>query len=363
MGNQAAEDIRFKQFSELFTQLAEQELFNGNISILENGEVFYEASLGIANYQTGELLNKDTVFELASVSKAFTAMAIMILQEQGKLDYQTPIEEYFPNLPYKNITIQNLLSHSSGLPDYMELFEKHWDHSKIAVNKDIVTLLEIHHPPALFEPNEGCEYSNTAYALLALIVEEVSGVPYAEFMEKEIFMKLGMKRTKVHNRRLTGETIPNFAFGHFYDHDKNQYVFPDELEALHFVFYLDGIQGDGVVTSTLDDMKKWDRALYTDQLVSKATIEKAFSAIVKPKDESFAYGNGWRVKEGEATGKLVYHGGSWPGYRNWFSRYIEQDKTIIYFTNVERSRAFTEAMVETIENILYVRPYTIPNEE
>src|SRR5699024_3039246 len=143
-------DARYQEYDKLFTELKNARLFNGNISILEKGEVLYENYLGIKNYQTGELLDEDTVFELASVSKAFTAMAIMILVEREKLTYETPLLYYFPALPYEGITVQHLLSHTSGLPDYMELFEKYWDREQIAVNQDIVDLLVKHQPEALF---------------------------------------------------------------------------------------------------------------------------------------------------------------------------------------------------------------------
>lgn len=356
-------DPRYGEYDKLFTELAQAKLFNGNISVLEKGEVLYENYLGIKNKQTDEFLNEDTVFELASVSKAFTAMAIMILVERGKLRYETLISKYFPNLPYEMITIQHLLSHTSGLPDYMGLFEKHWNREKIAENQDIVDLLVTYQPKALFAPGESCEYSNTAYALLALIVEQVAGVPYRDFLQKEIFDVLEMHRTRVHNGRLTGETIPNYAAGHFYDRKADQYVFPEELAEHDYVIYLDGIQGDGVVNSNLSDLKKWDRALYTEKLVKKATMEQAFSSIADVAGENFSYGNGWRVVFDELRGHYVYHGGSWPGYRNWFTRYLKDDKTIIYLTNVERTRAFTEALVEAIDRILYGLPYEIPEEK
>ncbi|GIO08595.1 hypothetical protein J31TS6_46230 [Brevibacillus reuszeri] len=209
------------QLDELFTTLADKKKFNGNIMVLDKGVPVFKGSFGFAQLASSMMLTTDSVFELASVSKAFTAMGIMILQEQGKLSYEDPIEKFLPDFPYMHISVHNLLTHTSGLPDYMELFEQHWDRSKIATNHDILELLKLHKPEVYFRPNEKYEYSNTGYVLLALIIEQASGTSFADFMNQRIFLPLEMEKTRVYNRRYSQESIDNYAYGYVYSEHLN----------------------------------------------------------------------------------------------------------------------------------------------
>ena len=161
----------------LYTELFNKEKFNGNILIAEDGVIIYEKAFGIANEDENRKLDIDTKFELASVSKQFTAMGIVQLKKKGLLDYKDKISKYIPELAFYNrgITIEQLLVHSGGLSDYMELAHEKWDTSKIATNDDIIKLFEEDRPPILFRPNERFEYSNTGYMLLGTIIERVSG--------------------------------------------------------------------------------------------------------------------------------------------------------------------------------------------
>jgi CubicO group peptidase (beta-lactamase class C family) len=152
------------------------EKFNGNILIAEKGKVIYKKSFGFSNETTKEKLNENSIFELASVSKQFTAMAIVILKEKGQLKYDDKISKYIPELKAYNITIRNLLNHTGGLPDYKEVMDSVFDKSKIATNKDVISIFAQLKPEVLFEPNTKWEYSNTGYALLASIIEKVSGM-------------------------------------------------------------------------------------------------------------------------------------------------------------------------------------------
>ena len=156
--------------------------FNGAILVAEKGKPIYQQSLGYADYNTKRMLNDSSVFELASVSKQFTAMGIMILKEKGLLGYEDNIRKYFPQLPYDNVTVRNLLTHTSGIPSYELQFEKNWDHKKIAFNKDIIDMLSQRKDTLFFKPGTKWRYSNTGYALLASIIEKVSGVSYNDFM-------------------------------------------------------------------------------------------------------------------------------------------------------------------------------------
>lgn len=156
--------------------------FNGVILVSQKGKIVYEKANGISDYKTKKPLTIDSTFNLASVSKQFTAMGIMILKEKGKLTYNDSIMKYLPNLPYKNVTIENLVHHTSGLPDYLELVEEKWDAKKMLTNNDVVALFSKYKPKVVFTAGKKYEYSNTGYAFLASIIEKASGQTFDQFM-------------------------------------------------------------------------------------------------------------------------------------------------------------------------------------
>ena len=307
--------------------------FNGNILIAKGGKVVYKRNVGVANYYTQAPLNDSTLFELASVSKQFTAMGIMILAEAGKLKYSDDVRKYLPDIPYEGITLYRLLTHTSGLPEYEDLFAQKWDHSKIAFNKDVIALLHQYKTPLLFHPGEKWQYSNTGYALLASVIEKVSGEKYGDFLNHKIFTPVGMAHTRTYNTRRSGEVIPNYAYGFVYSDEQKKYVLPDSVKALQYVYYLDGIEGDGVVNSTIMDLYKWDRALYTPLLVSPATLQKAFTPAKLNDSTTYDYGFGWSVSPSSTFGPVYSHSGGWPGYHTFILRMTDQDICVILLSN------------------------------
>ena len=327
--------------------------FNGNILVAEKGKAIYQQSLGYADYNTKRMLNDSSVFELASVSKQFTAMGIMILKDRKLLSYENNIKKYFPQLPYDNITIRNLLTHTSGIPSYEDQFEKNWDRKKIAFNKDIIDMLSQRKDTLFFKPGSKWRYSNTGYALLASIIEKVSGMSYNDFMAVNIFRPLGMNHTFIYNSRRTTKKFPdNYALGFVYSDSLKRYILPDELPAYDMVYYLDGIVGDGCVNSTIGDLFKWDRALNSNKLVSKASLDEMLSPLVQtsPADSTSFYGFGVSVQPKSEKGKIISHSGGWPGYRTLLMRRTGMDETIIILSNNESNLPFFRAAVESILN-------------
>ena len=325
--------------------------FNGNVLVAEKGKPIYQQALGYADYSTKRMLNDSSVFELASLSKQFTAMGIMILKERGFLSYNDNIKKFFPRLPYDNITIRNLLTHTSGLPSYEDQFEKNWDRKKIAYNKDIIEMLQKLNDTLFFKPGSRWKYSNTGYTLLASIIEKVSGMSYNDFMSKNIFQPLGMAHTFIYNSRRTTKQIPaNYALGYVHSDSLKRYILPDSLPAFDMVYYLDGIVGDGCVNSTIIDLLKWDRALYTDKLVSNPSLNEMLSPLVQTSssDTSSFYGFGVMVQPNSAKGKVISHTGSWPGYHTMLVRRPDIEETIILLSNNESSLAFFRAAIESI---------------
>lgn len=347
-------------FEELFCALGEKQEINGAVLAAENGRILYHHSFGVAELKTNRLLNDQSVFELASVSKPFTALGIIILEQQGKVKYDDMIERWLPDFPYPGITIRHLLHHTSGLPDYIELFLGHWDRDRIAVNQDVINMLIKHRPAAYFPPNEGWFYSNTGYVLLAVIIEKASGMSFAEFMKQAVFHPLGMSDARVYNRRLSSENIPNYAYGYVYDVHSGEYVLPDELEETNYVVFLDGIQGDGTVNSSIRDLYLFDQALYTEEIISKDSKDQAFSPGYWNEEEEFGYGFGWVIQNSSEKGKVLSHSGGWPGYSTLMIRYIDQHKTLIYLSNMEQEDEFEQAVIAAAENILFDQPYVMP---
>ncbi|MEO7923588.1 MAG: serine hydrolase [Chitinophagaceae bacterium] len=327
--------------------------FNGNVLAAIAGIPFYEESFGYADFNSKSLLNDSSVFELASVSKQFTAMGIMICKEKGLLSYEDNIRKFFPALPYDNITIRNLLTHTSGIPSYEEQFEKYWDRKKIAYNRDVIDMLQKRNDSLLFKPGSRWQYSNTGYALLASVIESVSGKSYNDFMDAAIFKPLGMRHSFIYNtRRSTGKIPDNYALGFVYSDSLKRYVLPDQVPADDMVYYLDGIVGDGCVNSTTMDLLKWSSALRGNKLVSKASLDEMLSPLVQmsPSDPAGFYGFGIMVRQDSAHGKIISHTGGWPGYTTYLMSREHPGETLIVLSNNEKASGQLRVALESILN-------------
>ena len=325
--------------------------FNGNVLVAKEGKIIYQQALGYADLSSGRMLNDSSVFELASVSKQFTAMGIMICKEKYPLSYKDNIKKFFPSLPYDNITIWNLLTHTSGLPSYEAQFEKNWDHKKIAYNKDVVEMLARIKDTLSFTPGTKWQYSNTGYALLAAIIEKVSGLSYNAFLDKYIFRPLNMTHTIVYNTRRSTHKFPdNYALGYVRSDSLKRYILPDSLAAYDMVYYLDGIVGDGCVNSTTGDLYKWDRALYSNKIVSPVALNEMLSPIVPMRagDTTSYYGFGVMVLPHTPVGKTITHTGGWPGYATLINRHTDRNETIIILSNNESNAGLMNAALESI---------------
>ncbi|WP_227013721.1 serine hydrolase domain-containing protein [Paenibacillus psychroresistens] len=326
----------------------EQGAFNGCLLVAEEGIPIYKGAFGFADKEQGRLLTEQSIFDLASVSKAFTAAAAMLLQEQGKLKLDDRLESLFPDFPYTGMEVSHLLHHTSGLPDYMDLFELYWDKQQIAVNSDVLNMLKIHQPAVHFEVNDRYEYSNTGYVLLALLIENVSGMSFAEFLSLYIFQPIGMKDTTLFNRRYSKTTLDNYAYAYLFDSAKESYVLPDFIQQHDYVIYLDGIQGDGTVNSTLDDMLLWDQALYSDQWLNRETLAKLFKGSSTNSGEYVPYGYGWCLEFADQKEGQIYHDGGWAGYTSMFTRYTARNRTLLILANFHNDLSALHKQIEAI---------------
>lgn len=355
IGKATGQDDRVQKIDSLFKVLYQNQEFNGNVLIAEKGNILYKKNFGLRDEIQKLPLDDNSIFELASVSKQFTAMGIVLLEQKGKLKYDDLISMYIPELSfYKGITIRQLLNHTGGLTDYMQLVGTKGDTTKINTNKDIIALFAKEKPEALFTPGSKFDYSNTGYALLASIIEKVSGKSYPTFLAENIFKPLKMENTFVYNRRLAPKKIADYAYGYVYN-DKGEKVLPDNDPNSNYVVCLDGIVGDGTVNSTTVDLLKWDRALYSDKLISKKSLELIFTPPALPNDEKTNYGFGWMVNKSDDYGKVANHSGGWPGYVTFIERHMDNDKTIIVLQNNYNGLSF----LNNLRRILYGKPPVI----
>jgi CubicO group peptidase (beta-lactamase class C family) len=326
--------VLIKKVDSLFNTVPD---YWGVVLIADKGLPVYERSYGLRDVNTGEPNDMSTIFELASVSKQFTSMAIMMLKEEGKLSFDDPVENYIPGLPYNGITIRHLLNHTSGLPDYQAVMDKYWDKSKVAGNADNISYLIKYQPPVLFEPGSKYKYSNTGYMLLGSIIEKASGHDFISFCKTRIFVPVQMTSTGIRTREEKVH-LKNMAWGHNFISEKNAFIRADSFPENNYAIWLGNRVGPGRVSSTVGDLLKWDRALYGDSLVSKPTLEEAFTPALLNNDSPSMYGFGWQLENNNALGKIVRHSGNNPGYNTHIVRMIDKDKTVIMLCNNEHEK-------------------------
>jgi len=321
-----------------FTALNRAGAFNGSVLVSKAGKVIYRKSLGFLDRANKELLNDSSMFQLASVSKVITATAVLMLHERGLLNISQPFSKYFPDFPYQGITIQELLNHRSGLPNYLyclnaEICQPNYKMS----NAEMYCYLCTKNAPPYLKPNRRFNYSNTNYALLALLIEKVSGRPYQDFLREELFQPLGMRHTAT--IRDIDTQHPNVTRP--YD---NRWR-PIEFDASDYVL------GDKSIYSTPYDLFLFSEALYQNRIIGPATQRLAYTAFSKEKRQS-NYGYGWRLKNFRDPKNLeVYHNGWWHGYRTSFHRRLNDTLTVVILSNKLNSQAYqTHKVYEILDS-------------
>lgn len=348
-----------KIIDSIFTTLQKKTGFNGTVLYGERGRLVFKKAYGYDDFKAKKRLFTFSAFQLASVSKMFTAMSIMILEEEGLLNYDDSVRQYIPELPYPGITIRQMLNHRSGMPDYMHFSDQYWDPEKPMTNEDMIRIMQVHQPPKYFSPDGGFDYCNSNYALLASVVERITNMPFDQFVKERIFNPVGMTNTFIYKLD-PAQPVPDFVPVGVAGHRGGRSIPREEPD-----FYQNGIVGDKGVYSSVEDLFKWDQALYQGILVSENTLEEAFSPgspkISKWKDN---YGFGWRLKADRV--KTVYHYGWWKGFRTYFIRDLYQGKTIIVLTNTTRSLS-SGILYDILDNHQYelgpVCPYVSPEKK
>lgn len=299
------------------------------VLVLRDGQPLVRRGYGLADLDAGTPATPRTNFRLASVSKQFTAAAILLLAQDGKLSLDDPVRKWLPSLPASAdaITLRHMLTHGSGLVDYEDLMAP--DATEQVHDIDVLHMLE-KEDWLYFAPGTGYRYSNGAYALLALIVGKASGQDFATFLRERIFRPLGMDNTVAYEKGIS--TVPDRAYGHSLV--DGQWVRTDQSPT-------SAVLGDGGIYSSIDDLAKWDAALYNDRLLSDAMRADAFSVQNPIHDETDVdgYGYGWRIH-----GDTVWHSGETMGFRNVIVRWPREHFTVVVLTNRNDPEPYRLAM-------------------
>lgn len=310
------------QIDSFMQNLHKKSGFNGNVLVAKKGKILYEGSFGWADYLLKDSLNIDSQFELASASKPMTALATLKLVEEGKLKMDQTVNNFYPDFPFPGITIKQLLSHRSGLPNYVYFSEEAWkDRKKAMTNQDAMNLLIEHKPNRYGAPDGRFHYNNSNFMVLASIIEKVTGKDFAVYMKEAIFDPAGMKHTNVYSKAVY-EKIPTKVIGH------------DKVWRRSVVQnYLDGPVGDKGIYSTVEDMYLLDRAIRDGRILQQATLDSAYTPRSDSKRGLFSYGYGWRTFS--PTGNpIVYHTGWWHGFKSLYVRDLKNDVVIVLLTNM-----------------------------
>jgi CubicO group peptidase (beta-lactamase class C family) len=320
-----------------FHKLHENSGFNGTVLVAQYGKIIYKGAFGYKNLTMKDTLTTATPFQLASVSKQFTAVAIMQLKEKGLLQYDDPVYKFIPDFPYdSSITIRLLLTHRSGLPSYQYGLERYCDKHQPLSNQQVVEKLIQYKPAPYGRPDQRFNYNNTNYVLLSYIVEKLSGKPFSQYAEEHFFRPLGMTHTFVYDGTNTNRLL---AAATGYTGGRRSLA----------IDYLDSVTGDKSLYSTAEDMFKWDRGLYTEQLISQKSLEEAFlPASNDARLVTRNYGFGWRLQKLPNDQWLTFHTGWWHGFKNYFMRNRTDQSTIILLSNVANSYLSQVKMVQAI---------------
>jgi CubicO group peptidase (beta-lactamase class C family) len=318
-------------------QRREQQIPGIAIGVIRDGVLIKARGYGLANIELNVPVKPETVFQTGSVGKQFTAAAIMILVEERKVGLDDRISKYLPGTPevWKSITVRNLLTHTSGIPDYESdnAIDLRADYTEDELFQKLCAL------PLSFGPGEKFVYSNKGYVLLGFLIHKVTGEFYGDFLQERIFRPLGMTSTRIISE---ADIIPNRAAGYR--------LVNGEIKNQEWVSPTLNTTADGALYTNVLDMAKWDAALYTDKLLKKGSLDQMWSAVRLNDGKTAPYGFGWDVTDVNGH-RLIEHGGSWQGFATHISRYANDRFTVVVLTNLNADRADPKTIAHSIASL------------
>lgn len=291
------------------------------LAVVKDGKIVLARGYGLANVEHQVPVKPETIFQSGSTGKQFTATAVMMLVEEGKLGLDDRITKYFPDAPqsWSNITIRHMLTHTSGMTDYTPDFDLRRDYTEDELYARIKPI------PLAFQPGEKWSYSNLAYVMLGLLIHKVSGKFYGDFLQERVFKPLEMSTARVISE---ADIVPNRAAGYR--------VVNGQLKNQEWVSPTLNTTADGALYLTVYDMAKWDAALYTEKLLKRASLEEMWTPVKLNDGKTHPYGFGWAL--GAVRGhRIVEHGGAWQGFKAQITRYVDDKLAVIVFANQIRA--------------------------
>ena len=332
---------KLKSIDHWLLKLSKDKKFNGSILVSKDNEPDLIKTYGYQDLEKEIPLTLQSSFRLGSVSKQFTAMAIMILQKQGRLEYDDPVQKYLPVFPYRDVSIRHLLTHTSGIADYMDLSLKEYfslftkisfylnqsmvnlfyngepseykDHYTVLTSKDVLRIVSKHSSKRLFLSGDKYLYSNTGYVILSLIVETISEKPFETFLDEEIFYPLNMKNSSFWNLFTEKGKLSNRVQG-------------TNGKRLNDYSWMDGVSGDGAVFLSIEDFLKWDKAIKNNSLISQSEFDEALNPFISSRADTTYYGFGWSLSE---NGNIISHGGGWLGAVTYIYRKLDTNSMFV----------------------------------
>lgn len=327
------------------SQMTRQQLPGLALGVYRNGHTVLAKGYGLANVELDVPMSADSVLQSGSVGKSFTATAVMMLVEQGKVSLDDSIRQYFPEAPasWAPITVANLLSHTSGLSAY-DTPELQKPGAPLDIRQDFTDAqltAAIAKLPINFKAGESWAYENTNFVLLGILIHRVSGQPYGAFLQQRIFKPLGMTSSRVISDL---DLVPNRASGY----EKVDGV----LRNQEWVSPTFNATADGTLYFTVRDLERWDRALYDETLLKKASLRKMWTPYpYAGKQRAQGYGFGWEIRTINGH-PVVEHGGSWQGFTSSISRYLDDRLTVVVLTNLDAEHSYPEVIGRGVAGVI-----------
>src|ERR1041385_679322 len=317
----AQDDVSARVDEYIRTEMQAQQIPGLALAVVKDGKMVIARGYGFANVEHQVPVKPETIFQSGSTGKQFTATAVMMLVEEGKLSLDDKITKYFPDCPtaWRDITVRHLLTHTSGMTDYPSDFDLRRDYTEDELYQRIKTI------SLAFQPGEKWSYSNLAYVMLGILIHKISGKFYGDFLQERIFKPLDMSTARIISE---ADIVPNRAAGYR--------LVNGELKNQDWVSPSLNTTADGALYLTVYDMAKWDAALYTEKLLKRSSLEQMWTPVKLNDGKTFPYGFGWGL--GNVRGHhVIEHGGSWQGFKAQISRYVDDKLTIILFANQTRA--------------------------
>lgn len=293
--------------------------FHGSVLVAKGGKVVFKQHYGYANFKEKTEIDDNSLFQLASVSKQFTAASVLILKDRGELSLDDKVTRFFPEFPYEEATVRHLLNHTSGLPKYFWLAEHKWDKEHAPSNAEMMDLLSKEKLNPFFRPGANFDYSNTGYFVLSAIVEKVSGKSFADFVDREIFKPLNMRQSFVYSYGQDSLREGQLSGYRLYRRRWHAAI-PGTVN--------DAVVGDKNVYSTTEDLLKWVEGLNSGRLISEESLAEMYTKGSTKYERKVPYGFGFRIKD-DGDQKVIYHNGRWNGFSTSLMQYPDEDLVVI----------------------------------